>query len=120
MIPGFHGEALLTPLLKGQGIPLNEAPPSFNMETAFSSSGADHNSHGARMSSPLVCRRCHHFGVDVKLMDCGCYFHAVSFWRRIVLPLSSAPMWNRLTPTLLLSPDDDDDNNSDVLPSLGT
>ena len=27
---------------------------------------------------PNACRRCHHGGCDVKVMDCGCLFHAVS------------------------------------------
>lgn len=27
--------------------------------------------------SPNSCRRCHHVGCDVRLMDCGCLFHAV-------------------------------------------
>ena len=27
---------------------------------------------------PNACRRCHHGGCDVKVMECGCLFHAVS------------------------------------------
>jgi hypothetical protein len=26
---------------------------------------------------PNACRRCHHVGCDVKVLECGCLFHAV-------------------------------------------
>lgn len=76
----FHNDTQLTPLLKGQDMTIGEAPPAFSMETAFSShAGSDDPHNSASINSQLICRRCHHLGVDVKMLDCGCCLHAVSF-----------------------------------------
>lgn len=35
--------------------------------------------HQMPLNQPMLCKRCHHVGVDVKLLDCGCCLHAVCF-----------------------------------------
>ena len=81
-----HGDSL-TPLLKAQGATLHlDVSSTFAMDEAFPPPQANHSSHEPIDLAPqVVCRRCLHSGADVRLLDCGCCFHAV---RRILLFLS--------------------------------
>lgn len=75
----YAAESQLTPLLKGQEMGMhNDVPTAFSMESAFSSAAANHAPHPVSMNHQQLCRRCHHDGVDVKILGCGCCFHAVS------------------------------------------
>lgn len=80
MLHAFAADSQLTPLLKGQEMGMhNDVPAGFSMETAFSSSAASHARLPLSMNPQLMCRHCHHEGVDVKMLECGCCFHAVSY-----------------------------------------
>jgi hypothetical protein len=74
MMHSFAADSQLTPLLKGQEMGIHNAVPSaFSMESAV-----NHAPHSRSTNPQLVCRYCHHEGVDVKVLGCGCCFHAVS------------------------------------------
>jgi hypothetical protein len=78
----------LTPLLKAQGANLNlDAPSAFAMDEAFPAPPA---LRPIAVTPQIVCRRCLHPGVDVRILECGCCFHAVSAMRY----LAKTTEWN--------------------------
>lgn len=72
------GESSLTPLLRAQGATLHaDAAAAFSMEDAFPPGPLGSAHQPIAMAPQVVCKRCLYPGVDVKLLDCGCSFHAV-------------------------------------------
>lgn len=85
MIDSFAGQVQLNPLLKGQEMSMssafqNDIASSFPMPSFATLAPLNTATTATAVPSVdlVTCRRCAHPGVDVKLHDCGCSFHAVS------------------------------------------
>jgi len=76
-------------------------------QNGFFSNGFSMNTQQQQVASfvPNACRRCHHGGCDLKIMDCGCLFHARCL-QVTGNPLTSCPSCHGPLRSLYLMPMD--------------
>jgi hypothetical protein len=61
-------------------LPFHPTMVSFGSENAASFGFESHYPNGDHaFGGNDFCKRCHVAGVDVKMLDCGCYYHSVRF-----------------------------------------